>query len=682
MDKLDGKSMNIVNDNIEKLKEIFPEVFSEDKIDFKKLEEELGKFSDIANERYNFTWNGKQEAKKIAQTPSTGTLRPCKEDSKDWDTTQNLYIEGDNLEVLKLLQKSYNKKVKMIYIDPPYNTGKDFVYKDNFKDNIKNYLELTGQVDSEGNRLSINSDTNGRYHSDWLSMMYPRLKLARNLLKDDGVIFISIDGNEVANIRKICDEIFGEDNFISEIIWLKGKESGNDNDGMGEHHEYIVMYGKSSLSKKIIKLDKKDKTRHITVLPEKNYVISSNSIYKNGELFQLINLSKQKDYSLKIPLKDGTIIEWEGYCPQSTIDEYIKIGKVFVGEKRIPYIKSFLSDEKLGTKPSTIFEQSIGTTKSGGIEIKNLFNGHKIFSYPKPSSLIYRLLEIVVEDKDIVLDFFSGSATTLNAIYNYNIKKNFNIQGILVQLPELLDVNNGKNKKEKKTIQLNIDILASINKKPYLTEIGKERIKRAGEKIKEDNQDKDLSNLDIGFKVFKLDSSNIKEWDSDFENMVLELSKITKYNGITTSTTQKDYISRLRETNIPIDYTNMSDNEIKTKILEYYLESQIENIKKDRTTQDLLYEILLKYGLDLTIDIQEKIINDKKVFIVGFGKLIVCLDDNITTDIVEKIAQFKEELQSETIRVVFKDSGFKDSVDKTNAIAMLKQIGIDAVVSV
>jgi adenine-specific DNA-methyltransferase len=202
MNKLDGKSMNIVNENIEKLKEIFPQIFSEDKIDFEKLQEELGSFTDTSNERYNFTWNGKQEAKKIAQTPSTGTLRPCKEESKNFDTTQNLYIEGDNLEVLKLLQKSYHKKVKMIYIDPPYNTGKDFVYKDNFKDNIKNYLELTGQVDSDGNRLSTNSDTNGRYHSDWLSMMYPRLKLARNLLKDDGVIFISIDDNEVKILEK------------------------------------------------------------------------------------------------------------------------------------------------------------------------------------------------------------------------------------------------------------------------------------------------------------------------------------------------------------------------------------------------------------------------------------------------------------------------------------------------
>ena len=227
MQQLNGTSKDIVSENIEKLKELFPEVFSEGKIDFKKLEEELGSFTCNEPERYNFTWAGKSEAKKIAQTPSTGTLRPCKEESKKWDTTQNLYIEGDNLEVLKLLQKSYYKQVKMIYIDPPYNTGKDFVYKDNFHDNIKNYLEITGQVDSEGNKLSTNSDTNGRYHSDWLSMMYPRLKLARNLLKDDGVIFISIDDNEVANLRKVCDEIFGEDNFVANFLWKKKSTTSN-----------------------------------------------------------------------------------------------------------------------------------------------------------------------------------------------------------------------------------------------------------------------------------------------------------------------------------------------------------------------------------------------------------------------------------------------------------------------
>ena len=244
MEKLDGKSMDIVAQNIEKLKEIFPDVFTEGKVDFEALEATLGEYIERDDERYSFNWKGKARARRIAQTPSTGTLRPAPEESKNWESTQNLYIEGDNLEVLKLLQKSYHKQVKMIYIDPPYNTGKDFVYKDNFKDNLKNYLELTGQVDSEGRKLSTNAETSGRYHSDWLNMMYPRLKLARNLLKDDGVIFISIDDNEVANLRKVCDEIFGEDNFISEFPRIT-KKAGKTTDLVAKNTDYILSYGKS-----------------------------------------------------------------------------------------------------------------------------------------------------------------------------------------------------------------------------------------------------------------------------------------------------------------------------------------------------------------------------------------------------------------------------------------------------
>ena len=259
---MDGKSLDIKEQNIEQLKELFPEAFSEGKINFEKLQEELGEYTDKENERYNFTWNGKQEAKKIAQTPSTGTLRPCKEESRNWDSTQNLYIEGDNLEVLKLLQKSYHKQVKMIYIDPPYNTGKDFVYKDNFRDNIKNYMEQTGQIDSSGNKLSTNSDTSGRYHSDWLTMMYPRLKLARNLLKNDGVIFISIDEVEYENLRKICDEIFGEDNFLGTIIWKNKFGAGAKTTGFIGVHEYILCFSKTTLTNITSDLSESEVKKH------------------------------------------------------------------------------------------------------------------------------------------------------------------------------------------------------------------------------------------------------------------------------------------------------------------------------------------------------------------------------------------------------------------------------------
>lgn len=261
MEKINGKTMDIVRDNIDKLKEIFPDVFSEGKIDFTKLQENLGEFVDTEQERYSFNWNGKQEAKLIAQTPSTGTLRPCKQDSKDWDTTKNLYIEGDNLEVLKLLQKSYHNKVKMIYIDPPYNTGKDFVYKDNFKDNIKNYMEQTGQIDVDGNKLRTNSDQSGRYHSNWLNMMYPRLKLARNLLKDDGVIFISIDDSEGHNLKKLCDEIMGEDNLICNVVWSRKRGKDNSAKFFSRNHEYLLVYSKNINQAKTYRLEMPEETR-------------------------------------------------------------------------------------------------------------------------------------------------------------------------------------------------------------------------------------------------------------------------------------------------------------------------------------------------------------------------------------------------------------------------------------
>jgi len=277
--ELDGKSKDILNENIEKLREIFPNIFSEGKVDIEKLQNELGEFKESENERYNFTWAGKSNAQKIALTQSTGTLRPCKDESKNWDTTQNLYIEGDNLEVLKLLQKSYYKKIKMIYIDPPYNTGKDFVYRDNFRDNIKNYLELTGQVDSEGNRLSTNSETNGRYHSDWLSMMYPRLKLARNLLTDDGVIFISIDDNEVANLRKLCDEIFGEDNFVAQISNTNNPKGRSDDKFIATAHEYVVVY-----SKNIEKFEAYGFEAGDEIVKRYNKVDDSNKVYREIDL--------------------------------------------------------------------------------------------------------------------------------------------------------------------------------------------------------------------------------------------------------------------------------------------------------------------------------------------------------------------------------------------------------------
>ena len=619
MTQLDGKSKDLINENIEKLKEIFPEVFSEGKIDFSKLEEELGLFKEKSDERYNFTWNGKSEAKKIALTPSTGTLRPCKDESKDWDTTQNLYIEGDNLEVLKLLQKSYHKKVKMIYIDPPYNTGKDFVYKDNFRDNIKNYLEITGQVDSAGNKLSTNSETSGRYHSDWLNMMYPRLKLARNLLKDDGVIFISIDDNEVSNLRKLCDEIFGEDNFVSELIWKKKAGGGSDTKFYTTDHEYILCFAKNINMVERFFIPMNDSQKKEYKYKDTNF--DKLGFYKRKNLYQTGIETDRPNLRYAIEAPDGskilppTIWRWS----RETFEIAYKEGKIDIlqnnnGEWQV-FTKMYLyeeSEERL-IKPRSILTD-YGLTRDGNSDIKNIFK-NSYFDYPKPIKLLEHFLQVMTKSNDLVVDFFSGSATIAHAVMKLNSEDDGNRKFICVQLPETTDEKSEAYKAGYKNI----------------CEIGKERIRRAGEKVKGEMGKDDL---DIGFKVLKLDSSNIKSWDSDFENLE----------------------------------TNLLD--------------AVENIKSDRNEEDLLYEILLKYGLDLTLPIEEKEVNGKKLYNIGFGALIICLDSNISIDITDEIIAIKKEYDSEITRVVFKDSGFKNATEKTNIIKTLNQNGIDEVVSV
>ena len=634
MTQLDGKSKDLINENIEKLKEIFPEVFSEGKIDFSKLEEELGFFKEKSDERYNFTWNGKSEAKKIALTPSTGTLRPCKEESKDWDTTQNLYIEGDNLEVLKLLQKSYHKKVKMIYIDPPYNTGKDFVYKDNFRDNIKNYLEITGQVDSDGNKLSTNSETSGRYHSDWLNMMYPRLKLARNLLKDDGVIFISIDDNEVANLRKLCDEIFGEDNFVAQMSIITGANQSGEGVLIQKNIETCLVYSKNIELCEINKVDKTEETlRNLNDAPtpletrdEMGYTIYYNPI--SNDLIPLKDYDKSKIHlnNEKLVYSDNIQLLDKGYIPirpgmrnnklhrwRWGFETFLeRISEIVIQFKNNNY-GAYFKQEGFNS-PKNIHNFSVGT-----LEIKNLFDGIKLFDYPKSIKYLSYINSISTRGNELILDFFSGSATTAHAVMKLNSEDDGNRKFICVQLPESTDEKSEAYKAGYKNI----------------CEIGKERIRRAGEKVKSESG---KTELDIGFKVLKLDSSNIKSWDSDFENLE----------------------------------TNLLD--------------AVENIKSDRSEEDLLYEILLKYGLDLSLPIEELNINGKKIFSIGFGSLVCCLDNDIDTNIVEKIAELKKQFETdfglENMRVVFKDSSFKDSVVKTNALQILKQNGINEVVSV
>ncbi len=616
---MDSTSTNIVADNINKLKELFPEAFTEGKVDFDALKEVLGEYVDGRDERYSFTWNGKSKAQMIAQTPSTGTLRPCKEESVDWDSTQNLFIEGDNLEVLKLLQKSYHKKVKMIYIDPPYNTGNDFVYKDNFKDNIKNYKEITGQVDGEGRSLSNNPETSGRYHTDWLNMMYPRLKLARNLLTDDGVIFISIDDNEVSNLRKICDEILGEENFIADLIWQKKFSRANDASYFSTMHDHILCYAKRT------KLNNNGSSWELNLLPRGDEIPDG---YSNPDddyrgLWTSVVLSAKSGteklvYEITTPNgrkclpPDGRF--WG--VNRDRFSELVADNRIWFGKdgSGIPRLKTFLSEVQDGLRPNTIwFHQEVGHNQEGRQEVKKLFDDKGYFDGPKPVRLLDRIIQISnLSSNDVVLDFFAGSATTGHAVINYNACHETALKYILVQLPEATDEKSEAFKSGYKTI----------------AEISKERIRRAAAKIQAENPD---YNGDLGFKVFKLDSTNIKPWELDFD------------------------------------------------LTEQDLEDQISNIKTDRKEEDVLYEVLLKYGLDLTLPITEHSIAGHKVFDIGMGALMVCLSDNISLEVAEGIAKLKEELNPEIMRVVFKDAGFADDVVKTNALQILKQAGTEDV---
>ncbi|HID9281265.1 TPA: site-specific DNA-methyltransferase [Serratia marcescens] len=613
--EVDSKSMDIVADNISKLKELFPEAFTEGKVDFDVLKEVLGNYIDGREERYSFTWNGKNKARMLAQTPSTGTLRPCKEESVDWVSTQNLFIEGDNLEVLKLLQKSYHKKVKMIYIDPPYNTGKDFVYKDNFHDNIKNYKEITGQVDGEGRNLSNNPETNGRYHTDWLNMIYPRLKLARNLLKDDGIIFISIDDGEVSNLRKICDEIFGEENFIANFLWEK-RITRENRKIVSNRHDHVLCYCRNaSLSERVIGL-----------LPMDDEAISR---YKNPDndprgvwtsvpaIAQAGHGTKNQFYTLTTP-SGREVDPPSGSCWRYTyqkMQEAISDNRIWFGSDGdgVPRIKKFLNEGQQGlTIESMWWAKNVGNNDSAKRELTKLFNGKAVFDTPKPSSLINQMLQVSTDERSIVLDFFSGTAPTAQAVMQLNVKDRGQRKFVMIQLPELTSDDSEAFKAGYKTI----------------AEIGKERIRRAAAKIKEENPD---YKGDLGFKVFKLDSTNIKPWELDFD------------------------------------------------LTEQDLEDQISNIKHGREEEDVLFEVLLKYGLDLTLPITEHSVAGHKVFDIGMGALMICLSDDITLDVVEGIAKLKDELNPEIMRVVFKDAGFADDVVKTNAVQILKQAGIEDV---
>ena len=604
-----SQSKDLIEHNIEKLKTIFPEIVVEGKIDFNSLKAILGGI-EIEEESYCFSWLGKSQAKGEAYKRSRGTLRPVKEESMDWNTTQNIYIEGDNLEVLKLLQKSYSGRIKMIYIDPPYNTGNDFVYKDNYKDNLKNYQEVTGQIDSEGNKLSTNSESDGRYHSNWLNMMLPRLILARNLLKEDGVILISIDDGEFDSLKRICVETFGYENFLTSFIWRRRKTQANLAKHIAPVHDFILIFSKNATK---LKLNRIPFSEEFISKTFKNPDNDPRGLYQTRPLAQPAN-SKNKEFELKLP--NGRILTAKWSCTQETFDRLVDDNRLVIPNDGMgmPRKKIFLTESK-GKLPNTWLDD-VGTNDDGAREIEELFGSNEYFTYPKPTSLIQFLIDFGAGNDDIILDFFGGSSSTAHAIIDKNIKSKKKLTYIIVQLQEAIE-------KDSRVYRAGFKNIA---------EIGKERIRRVVKKIRKEHPQKSKE-MDLGFKVFKLDSSNIRSWDGNSDRL--------------------------------------EDN----------LFDAVENIKVDRSEEDVLYEILLKFGLDLTLPVEEMSIEGKRIFNVGMGSLFICLGDNITSKVAEGIGMWKEECNPEVCRVIFKDSGFTD-VDKTNSVQILKRFGVNEIRSI
>ena len=612
MKKINGESMNITAENIKAMEQLFPEAFEEGKIDFDVLRQLLGDFVDDAQEKYSFKWNGKGKALRLSQTPSMGTLRPCREESKDWDNTENLYIEGDNLEVLKLLQKSYYGKVKMIYIDPPYNTGNDFVYKDNFRDNIQNYREITGQIDGEGNKNSTNTEASGRFHTDWLNMMYPRLRLARNLLSEDGVIFISIDDNEQGNLKKICDEVFGEDNFLGEIIRKTKSMTGDNGNGLNLQHELLVLYAKKI---NICILNGEPKLYDNYSNPDNDQNgdwCAGDPSAKSGGSSTYFEIENPFTHRVDLP-PSGRYWAFS----KETLYKYVREGKIkfkknYKAHERGFIFKRYRKDANSLYDPvhSLFGTENEYMNQAATIELKSIFK-RNLFAYPKPVNFIEKIVQYAAEDDSLILDFFSGSATTAHAVMQLNAEDGGKRRFIMVQLPELTDEKSDAYKAGYKNI----------------CEIGKERIRRAGEKIKAEAGDK-AKDLDIGFKVFKLDSSNLQKWNPQPENIVENIQLFA------------------------------------------------DNFLPDRSEQDVLYEIILKMGLDLSCPIEEVEAAGETIYIIGDGALMICLGEDITTAVADQMVKLHQEYDSELWQVVFRDTGFASDMDKTNIKEILKSAGL------
>lgn len=626
MDKLKLHTPDFTQENIARLAELFPNCVTETKgddgtikraIDFDHLRQELSDHVvDGPRERYHLNWPGKREALLAANAPIAKTLRPCREESVDFDTTQNLFIEGDNLDALKLLQETYLNKVKLIYIDPPYNTGNDFVYDDDFSEDTVSYFQRSNQADDLGNRLVANSESSGRFHSDWLSMVYSRLRLARTLLNDEGVIFISIDDHEVANLRKICDEVFGEANFEASFVWQKKQSPQRDATNVSATHDYILVYAKRSPSGRsdtsgwlarllpmgTEQLDRYKNPDNDTrgLWTSTDLTINTTAKERPNKYFAITNPHTGEDV---MPSSNRTWI-----FDKSTMDRVIAEGRLWWGEKgtNFPRLKAFLAENQQGVRPQTLlFRTVVGDNQAATREVNALFPEGNVFDTPKPTTLLKHICRIAnLRDGDIVLDFFAGSATTASAIIELNAENGESIKFILVQLAEAY----------------------AENSLPYslgyrsIVEAARERIRRAGKKVKEDAGLLG-ENLDIGFRVLKVDTSNMKD-------VYYKPDAIKKDD----------------------------------------LFDHIENIKEDRTPEDLLFQVLLDWGVDLSLPIAQETIDGKTVFFVDENALAACFEPGITEELVKRLAARKP------LRVVFRDSGYGSDAVKINVEQIFKLI--------
>lgn len=608
VNKLDMKSKDIVEDNISKIAGLFPECISEGKIDFDMLKQELSKdIIESGKERYQLTWVGKKEALVNANAPCNKTLRPVKEKSVDFDNTKNIYIEGDNLETLKILQESYLNKIKCIYIDPPYNTGNDFVYNDKFNKSENEELTESGQIDEYGNKMVTNNQANGRFHSDWLSMIFSRIKLARNLLTEDGSIYISIDDNEYENLKKICDEIFGENNFVSNLVWQKNFAPKNDNKYISISTEYVLVYAKNKekFNRGLLPREEKHNKGYSNPDNDPRGVWTSGSIlattYSSSGVYEIIAPNGKKH------------LPPAGRCwryAKETIEQLKKDNRLWFGADGtgVPRVKRFLFEMPNGIVPQNLMLYTeVGSNQDGNLELKDLFEA-QIFDYPKNTKLLNRIFTIAnVKNNDIILDFFSGSATTAEAVMKLNSVDESYRKFILVQLPEKYSDKSGKYNFE------------------TICDLGEERIRRAGNKIKKETN----ANIDYGFRVYKVDSSNMKD---------------VYY--------------------IPTDLQQSQLNMFES------------NIKENRTAEDLLTQVILDLGLTLDLSIEERKKINNNVYFVENNSLVACFDDTIDINIVDEICKCNP------LKIVFKESSFKTDSDKINVFERIKKLSNDTEINI